>query len=254
MDLNWTSGRRNLILTLVNTIVVPIAAEQGIYSIPQAARLLGINDARLRSWMTPSIVRTRRGRRERMPLWRPHLPVVGGRVALTFLDLMEVRLIKRLVDQEKPMRLSRIREALIHYREENSDPWPLLNQRLFTDGCYLYRISVDESGVPLLNLNRWQYCFETVVAPTLLSIDLGDNGLPERWWPKGRTTPIMLDPTVAFGDPVVAEKRVPTATLADAVAAEGSVERVARWYDLPEEDVKAALAFEADLAARRLAA
>ncbi len=69
--------------------------------IPQAARLIGVPDARLRSWMTGTTIRTKGGFKHQPALWQPHLPELEGRQALTFLDLMEIRLVKRLLDQEK---------------------------------------------------------------------------------------------------------------------------------------------------------
>ncbi|MCW2242907.1 DUF433 domain-containing protein [Azospirillum canadense] len=226
----------------------------GIYNIPQAARLIGVTDARLRSWMTGSFVKTKSGPKRQPALWSPHLPEMDGKQALTFLDLMEIRLVKRLLDQEKSMRLTHIREALTNYRADNGGDYPLLNKQLFTDGQFLYRKAVNKGGKPLLDLNRWQYVFEAVVAPTLDSVDMGDDALPSRWWPKGRGVPVVLDPSHAFGAPILAKRRVPTAALARAMEAQGSVESVARWYELDIEDVRAAIEFEADLAARRLAA
>ena len=152
------------------------------------------------------------------------------------------------------MRLTHIREALANYRADNGEDYPLLNKRLFTDGQYLYRKALDNAGKPLLNLNRWQFVFEAVVAPTLDSVDLGDDALPYRWWPKGRDVPVVLDPSQSFGAPILVSRRVPTAALSRAFATEGSVEAVARWYELRIDDVHAAIEFEADLAARRLAA
>lgn len=226
----------------------------GIYSIPQAARLVGVSDARLRSWMAGSTVRTKSGPKRQPPLWTPHIPEVNGRCALTFLDLMEIRLVKRLLDHEKGMGLPRIREALSNYRKINGGDHPLLNKKLFTDGAYLYNGAVDENGKPLLNLNKWQFVFEAVVAPTLEAVDIGDDDLPYRWWPKGKDGLIMLDPTQSFGDPVLADSRVPTAAIVQAFSAEESAERVARWYRISVEQVRAAMLFESDLAARRIAA
>ncbi len=226
----------------------------GIYSIPQAARLVGVSDARLRSWMMGSTIRTKAGPKRQPPLWVPHIPEMNGRGALTFLDLMEIRLVKRLLDQEKGMGLRRIREALANFRMVSDGDHPLLNKKLFTDGAYLYNGALDENGKPLLNLNKWQFVFEAVVAPTLDAVDIGNDDLPYRWWPKGRDGFIVLDPTQSFGDPILEESRVPTASIAQAFDAEQSADRVARWYQISVEQVRAAMLFEGDLVARRIAA
>jgi uncharacterized protein (DUF433 family) len=71
-----------------------------------------------------------------------------------------------------------------------------------------------------------------------------------RWFPMGeKRKVVVIDPQRAFGRPIVAEGGVPTEVLASAVAAEKSVERVARWYAVSPREVKAAVEFEQRLAA-----
>jgi len=64
----------------------------------------------------------------------------------------------------------------------------------------------------------------------------------------GEDTPVVIDPARAFGQPIVSHAGIPTATLADAVAAEGSVAKVARLYQVEQRSVRAALRFEQRLA------
>jgi uncharacterized protein (DUF433 family) len=61
---------------------------------------------------------------------------------------------------------------------------------------------------------------------------------------------VVVDPAIAFGQPIVAEAGVPTQVLAEALAAETEYEprtalqRVAWVYKVPERHVHAATRFE----------
>jgi len=65
-----------------------------------------------------------------------------------------------------------------------------------------------------------------------------------RWWllPNKRT--IVIDPTVAFGQPTIAGYGTRTSTIADAMRAEESIDKVARLYEIDRKSVRDALAFE----------
>jgi uncharacterized protein (DUF433 family) len=60
---------------------------------------------------------------------------------------------------------------------------------------------------------------------------------------------ITMDPEVRFGKPCIAETRIDVATIVGAIAAGESVDSVAREYQLTSEQVKAALAYTAHVAA-----
>ena len=70
-----------------------------------------------------------------------------------------------------------------------------------------------------------------------------------RWRPyKGRET-IVVDPARAFGQPIAATAGIPTATLYDALRAEGSVKRVAYLYEVETPVIKDAEKFQLQLMA-----
>ena len=103
-------------------------------------------------------------------------------------------------------------------------------------------------GEPI-DLKQRQRVFKTLVEPSLKSLEF-DAEAVARWYPLGpaRRT-VVLDPARAFSRPVSGEGGVPTRVLTDAVAVEGSPDRVARLYEVPVAVVRDALAFERKLAA-----
>jgi uncharacterized protein (DUF433 family) len=74
-----------------------------------------------------------------------------------------------------------------------------------------------------------------------------------RWWPLGRDHRVVLDPERSFGRPIITPESVPTAILARAFQAEGSIDSVARWYEVDPRSVLDAVEFEKKLAGQQIA-
>lgn len=55
---------------------------------------------------------------------------------------------------------------------------------------------------------------------------------------------IVIDPQRSFGQPIAAEYGVPTVALAEAVKSEGSVDHVARLYEVSPSVVRDAVRFQ----------
>ena len=74
------------------------------------------------------------------------------------------------------------------------------------------------------------------------------TALAQRWWPQGREVPIVLDPAVSFGAPVIAGTGIRTSTLAR-LARTASVRDAAIAYEVDLAQAQAAVAFEQAIAA-----
>jgi uncharacterized protein (DUF433 family) len=113
-----------------------------------------------------------------------------------------------------------------------------------------------ETGEPeLYDVLGNQYRFHRIVEPSFRDVDL--DAEVTRWWPLGRQRLVVLDPQRSFGAPIVSKSGIPTATLARAVEAEGSIREVTCWYPVTEREVRDANVFERRLSgppARRMAA
>jgi len=222
----------------------------GLYTVPEAARLTGISAGRLRRWLRGYTYRAGDRQANSAPVWRREVPDIDGTLGLGFRDLMEARFVDAFREASVPWRV--IRLCAERARELNAGDHPFSSQRFRTDGRTIFAEVLNEAGeTQLLDLARSQFAFERVIAPTLYaSIDFSDRDAPLRWWPLGRQTPIVVDPARSFGQPIISDGGVPTAMLADAVQAEGSVAKVARLYRLQPQSVRAALRFEHRLADR----
>ena len=220
---------------------------KGIYSLSDAATLLMAPPRTIRRWMTGYSYQQRGQRRHVSPLWHPDMPQTDGDDELSFRDLIELRFVRAFT--EMGLGLKAIRNCLDHARECIETDRPFSSGRFQTDGRTIFLESLDHSNDPkLLDLRSKQYVFRTVVQQTFRDLDLEDD-LVTRWRPFHGKPSIVIDPLRSFGQPIAAKFGVPTAVLAEAVDAEGSVARAAALFEVDPQVVRDAVRFHKELAA-----
>ena len=240
---------------ILATTAPPVPLGIGIYSRPDAARLLGMTPDRLRRWVGGYTYHLRqtsdngRSRRRQAPVVRTELPVVGNIMALSFLELMELRVVKALVDRD--VTLQQVRRAAQVAAERFNTKHPFASRRVFTDGRHIFSAVSDAAEAP--DVVKWTAAeIDQVVAGPVFDQFLSEiefdsaTSLASRWWPLGRQVPVILDPAIRFGAPVVAGTGVRTSTLAR-LARTTSVRDVAVAYELELAQAHAAINFEQQL-------
>jgi hypothetical protein len=80
----------------------------GLYTVPEAARLTGIPQARLRRWLRGYTYAAGEGRAASQPIWQRQLPEFDGTLGLGFLDLMEARFVDAFRKAAVPWRVIRL--------------------------------------------------------------------------------------------------------------------------------------------------
>jgi uncharacterized protein (DUF433 family) len=142
-----------------------------------------------------------------------------------------------------------IRNCLEYARECAKDERPFSTRRFQTDGKTIFLESIERSGeTKLLDLKKHQYVFKQIIERTFKDLDIEDDAVA-RWRPFNGKKSIVIDPNRSFGQPIAAKTGIPTVALAEAVTAEGSVERVARLYEVTLAVVRDAMKFEQSLKA-----
>lgn len=210
----------------------------GAYSLAEAGRLLRISPTTLRRWLFGYSYDHHGPRTEQRPLWQPQYGVDQDEPLLGFRDLLEARIVRGF--RELRIGLPTIRSCLDYARELVEDDHPFSTRRFKTDGRRLF---LESQAGTLIDLRVRQHVFKRIVEPSFKDLDF-DAEAASRWWLLPRKRTIVLDPARSFGQPIVAECGVPTARLAQAVEAEGSLDRVARLYEIKPTLVRDALAFE----------
>ena len=209
----------------------------GLYSIPQASRLLRMPSAKLRRWL------------------KEDYSVVARKVdndTLTFLELMELHFIK--IFRDEGVSLQTVRRAAKMAEKRFQTDYPFAVKQFDTNGKTIFATLIKESSntkdqLLVEDLAKGQYVFEQIARPFFrkLEYDRTHDQLALRFWPLEQKGRIVLDPDRHFGQPIDHVTGVPTATIFDAVSAGEEPLTVARWLEIPIEAVHRAIQFEKSL-------
>lgn len=226
-----------------NTIPIGI----GYYTIPEAGRLTRIPSLNIRRWLG-GYDYTHKGQIRHMgPLWKPQLPANNNHIELGFRDLIELRFVQAFLDAG--LTLNTVRTCLDVAREYVGEERPFSTRKFRTDGRTIFLESVERAGEDqLLNLKKRQFEFKRLIERSYKDLDVNKDTVVS-WRPFHGKPSIIVDPERAFGQPIVARFGVPTATIAQAVRAEGSVKAVARLFEVPTAAIRDAVAYEKTLLA-----
>jgi uncharacterized protein (DUF433 family) len=226
----------------------------GIYSRADVARLLRMTPSRVARWAAGYsywlTYAQEPQRRAQPPVVRVKLPRIDGSILVSFLDLMELRVVKALVDEG--ISLQHVRRVAKLASRIFETPYPFASRRIFTDGEQVFAsFSRDRelASVVELSARYRQLIAGPIVEQYLTELDFDpQSALAQRWWPLGKHVPVVLDPRVAFGAPVVAGTATRTDVIAE-LAAASDVNAAAQAYEIETEAAAAATRFEAELAA-----
>jgi uncharacterized protein (DUF433 family) len=219
----------------------------GIYTVAEASRLTGVSKDRVRRWLRGYHSGLRK--KDYPALWESQLPAIENKVALGFLDIIEIKFVDAFLEAGVSWAMMhRVRDKA--KRLYTSTGHPFCTQGFVTDGRQIFRDVHQETGDRCLHeIVTDQYVFAGITKPFLKELEFQD-GMFLRWWPLGKDHHIVIDPRKNFGQPTVVTEGIPTQNLARSYKANGSsYEEVARWYEISPESVRAAVDYERSLAA-----
>ena len=222
------------------------------YNTVDAAHYLWIPENTIRAWAfgRPYPTRTH-GRAWTSPLIevadpRKHL--------LSFVNLLEIHVLDA-IRRDHRVEMRKIRTAVEYLRKSFGTPHPLVDEAMETDGKNLF---VDKYG-SLINVSQHgQLAMKAMLETHLKRIERDNRGLAIRLYPftRKRREPrspdepriIAIDPTVAFGRPVIAGSGVPTVEIAERFKAGEAPSDLARDFGRREEEVLEAIRCELEAA------
>jgi uncharacterized protein (DUF433 family) len=217
----------------------------GLYSFPEAARIIGVESRALRRWAKEYAYIDRGSVRQHTSVIPRHFGKDSD--TLSFLELIELLFVKAF--RAEGVSMQAIRKAAERAAERFQTPYPFAVKRFDTDGKHIFATLQEEAtDVELIEeLSKGQLAFDRVVKPLFRRLDYKTDAL--RYWPLEHSGRVVLDPKRAFGKPIDSETGIPTEVLFNAVNAEGgqSLENVAAWYEVPLEAVAAAVRYETSL-------
>lgn len=218
----------------------------GIYTPREVSHLTGLSPSRVTRWVSGYSFRRGETVRQSGPLIvrnSDHGP------SLTFLDLVEVLFVRAFLEHGVTMKT--IRTAAAKAVDLFKTHHPFAVKRFETDGRAVFArlIQGDPPTEQVMNVVDGQAVFPEVVCRYLKQLDYDVAGEAARWWPLGKTEPVVVDPNVSFGVPVTTEGYVPTQSVFGALRAGETEQSVANWYGISIDEVRAAEKFEQRLAA-----
>ncbi len=230
-------------------IEIPESVGLPIYEPAEVGRLLGLTQSRVRRWLFGYRYKVGAKSKRQFPVVRRGAD--ASRYA-SFLDLIDLVGAKAFLDAGAS--LQKVRRAFDQAAKILGADHPFARRRFFTSGGRIYlelHRGANEAGV-LLELLSGQLALADVIRQCGRQIEFdARTELPLKWWPLGKEQPVVVDPAVSFGAPVVAGKGIKTSNVYDFFVAEGQkLDRAARWLHLESGEVEAAVRFER----RRLAA
>ncbi len=222
--------------------------ETGIYTVPESARLTSVTPWRIRRWLKGYEFKVKHGRHRSPAVWNTQLDAIDHAMALGFLDLLEIRCVDAFICAGVGWKTLR----QVHERAKNlvGHPHPFCTNQFATDGQTIFmEVREQNDEIMLWDMRDLQRVFDRIIRPFLKDIEFDDGRIPRRWWPKGKSHLVALDPRRSFGQPIIFRDGVPTSVLARSVEANRSVEEVARWFEIHPASVCEAVEFERSLAA-----
>jgi len=205
--------------------------EIGIYTFAEAARILGVEYRTLRRWAT--------GYSSRGVTHEPlfHAELVDEDVpSLSFLDLAELYFIQEVVNHGVPG--VQIRAAARNAASIIGTAHPFSTARFGALGRQV--VLLDDDG--LVDIESLQNEMLAIVNEHVRFFEF-EAGAIRRWHPFGNDRGIVLDPRRRFGAPTI-RGRVSVDIVIGLLSAGDSSEFVASLYDLSENDIEDAIAWQ----------
>ena len=212
------------------------------YPVGEAARYLRVSSATLRSWFMGRYYPTANGPSRFTPVLKPaqRKPTI-----LSFSNLVEAHVLRSL-RTEHGIPLDAVRKALQYAERELAIKKLLIREELCTAGGELF---LDRYG-ELINLSAsGQLAMRKIFEAHLHRVQWGELRSAVRLFPfvlaeKSDEKPILIDPRISFGRPVVEGAYVSTRSILDRIDAGESVDEVADDYGITIDAVAEAIVFE----------
>ena len=177
--------------------------------------------------------------------------VLGERergASLSYLDLVEVAFVATL--RNMGVRLRRIRIARDYLARVFNTDYPFARLKLKTDGARILYDLKEEEGPWVDRLlgeasAYGQVIWKEPILDRIMEFDYDlDRQLAIRWFPRGREAPVVVDPQIQFGAPILRETGVPTWVVKERYEVGETVDEIKADFGIELQAIMYALAFE----------
>jgi uncharacterized protein (DUF433 family) len=213
------------------------------YTLVEAARYVRLPAATLRSWVLGRQYPTASGSGDFPPLIRP---ASRKPPLLSFSNLIEAHVLRSL-RTEHGVSVKALRKALTYAEKALGIDRLLLRPELRTTAG---KVFLDRYGELIELTASGQLAMRRLFDEHLNRVEWDSSRFPVRLYPflsssaPSAERPIVIDPRIAFGRPVVLRKGISTATITERVDAGESVDNIAADYDLGPSEIEQAIVYE----------
>lgn len=213
------------------------------YPLAEAARLVRVAPATLRSWVVGREYDTSRGPRHFASLLKP---ADRTRVVLSFNNLVEAHVLRSLRTTHGS-HIAQIRTAIRYASRDLGIDRLLLSRELSTNAGEVFLTHLGQ----LINLSKsGQLAMRVMLDGHLRRVERDLSGMPLRLLPfvsvEDGNAPalIAIDPAIGFGRPIVSSRGIATSTIVERIDAGEEVAAVAADYGVTVEEVTEAVVYE----------
>lgn len=217
--------------------------DQPAYTLAEAARYLKLPAATLRSWVAGRPYPKAEGVGRFQPLIHPPSPQPP---ILSFWNLIEAHVLRSL-RTDHGVSIKALRQALSYAERSLQIQRLLLRKELRTDAG---KVFLDRYGELIEISASGQLAMRQLLEAHLKRVEWDEWQFPVRLYPflsveaTSAERPIAIDPTIAFGRPVLIRAGVSTAAIAERIDAKETVEELAADYGLSASEIEQAVLFE----------
>ena len=216
--------------------------DQPAYGLTEAARYLRLPAATLRSW----VVGRAYPKGETVTTFQPLIkPARKQPPLLSFYNLIEAHVLRSL-RTEHGVAIREVREAIKYAERTLKVERLLLSRDLRTHAGEVFLLEYGK----LISLSAsGQLAMRRLLEEHLKRVEWDQWQYPVRLYPyvspqPTAERPIAIDPTIAFGRPVVLRTGIATEAIAERIDAGETVAAVAEDYDLKPEEIEEAVLYE----------
>lgn len=217
-----------------------------LYAVGEAALLLRIRQATLRRWLDGATVSG-----------TTYPPVIRqyptGSDEVTWAEFVEAGFLREY--REKKVSLQRLRPFIDQLRHEYQALYPLAHFKPLVDPgskelvLRLQQLVELEDDLTLVRRvgkgGGMQLQWAPPVEAFLEKVDFDAQGVAQRMWPEGKSSPIAIDPDLSFGIPQI--RGIRTEIIAEAYKAGDDEDSIAQSWGLTIDEVQAAIEWERQL-------
>ena len=217
---------------------------ESMYSFSEAAHLANVSTTTVKNWLFGYTVRDR----EVPPLFSSE-----NGAMVSFLQMIEVMVAGRFrksAPGTKSVPFKTVQAAYVKARERWNLEYPFAHLRLEAIGGHIVHIlkggdstdSFQAVDVPE------QWTLPGLLRETIDQIDY-DQDLAVRWFPIGRSVPIVVDPRLSAGLPVIQGRGVTVQAIRNRFRAGLRIEFIAKDFEMDPDIVETALQYSEKVAA-----